>query len=171
LREAIISRYFPEKHDQLAAIAGETSTPPAEAALREEPPGRDGAFRSTILELYDHTCAACGLRIKLSDGFSLMDAAHIIPFGISRNDRPDNGLALCPNHHRAMDELLIAPCPHPELKAGIWRLSPRVDERRDSRKDLTSLSGKPVLEPTEEKFLPALESLRWREVHLRSSVT
>jgi putative restriction endonuclease len=166
LREALIARYFPEKRDQLAAIAGEQPAAPKEDALREQLPGRDAAFRTTILDLYDHTCAACGLRVKLQDGFSLMDAAHIIPFRLSRNDKPDNGLALCPNHHRAMDELLIAPCPHPDLKAGIWRLSKRLDERRDSRKDLISLRGKPVLEPTEPKFYPARKSLEWREQHL-----
>jgi len=166
LREALVARYFPEKRPQLAAIAGETSPAPKEAVLREEPPGRDGAFRSTILELYDHTCAACGLRVKLQDGFSLMDAAHIIPFRVSLDDRPNNGLALCPNHHRAMDEFLIAPCPDRVYSAGIWRISQRLDERRDSRKDLISLLGKPVLEPAEKIFFPAQESLRWREEHL-----
>ena len=54
LREAMVARYFPEKRPQLAAIAGESSPASKEAALREEPPGRDGAFRITILELYDH---------------------------------------------------------------------------------------------------------------------
>lgn len=166
LREALIARYFPEEREQLAAIVGQEPAGPQEDALREEPPGRNAAFRSTILELYDHTCAACGLRVKLTDGFSLMDAAHIIPFRVSRNDKPDNGLALCPNHHRAMDELLIAPCPHPELKAGIWRTSNRLDERRDSRKDLIGLRGQPVLEPAEEKFYPARKSLEWREERL-----
>ena len=166
LREALIARYFPDKRKQIAAIAGEESATPKEDALREELPGRDAAFRSTILELYDHTCTACGLRVKLSDGFSLMDAAHIIPFRISRNDKPDNGLALCPNHHRAMDEFLIAPCPHPKLKAGIWCVSDRLDERRDSRKDLISVRGKPVLKPAEEKFYPARTGLEWRKERL-----
>jgi len=166
LREALIARYFPEKRPQLAALAGETAAAPRDAAWREEPPGRDSAFRSTILDLYDHTCTACGLRVRLQDGFSLMDAAHIIPFRISQDDRPNNGLALCPNHHRALDEFLIAPCPHPVHRAGIWRISRRLDERKDSRKDLIGLSGKPVLEPTEKKFYPARKGLEWREEHL-----
>jgi putative restriction endonuclease len=166
LREALVARYFPEKRPQIAAIAGEASPASKEATLRDEPSGRDGAFRSTILELYDHTCAACGLRVKLQDGFSLMDAAYIIPFRVSLDDRPNNGLALCPNHHRAMDEFLIAPCPDRVHRAGIWRISQRLDERRDSRKDLISLLGKPVLEPAEQIFFPARESLRWREEHL-----
>jgi predicted restriction endonuclease len=36
---------------------------------------RSGAFRQTILEIYDYTCAACGLRVRLNDGFSLVEAA------------------------------------------------------------------------------------------------
>src|SRR5207244_744327 len=65
LQEALIARYFPEYRDQLAAAAAAGPADPKEDALPEEPPGRDAAFRSTILELYDHTCAACGLRVKL----------------------------------------------------------------------------------------------------------
>ncbi len=104
--------------------------------------------------------------MRLQDGFSLMDAAHIVPFSVTRDDRPNNGLALCPNHHRAMDEYLIAPCPDAAHKAGVWRVSRRVDERKDSRKDLIGLSGRPVMEPSEEMFFPAKESLRWREERL-----
>jgi len=37
--------------------------------------------------------------VKITDDLSLVEAAHIIPFGESQNDKPDNGLALCPNHH------------------------------------------------------------------------
>jgi hypothetical protein len=43
-----------------------------------------------------------------------------------------------------------------------------VDERKDSRRDLVGLAGRPVLEPSEPKFLPAMESLRWREQHLNA---
>jgi len=64
-----------------------------------EPPGRHDAFRHAILEIYDYRCAACGIRVKITDDLSLVEAAHIIPFGESQNDKPDNGLALCPNHH------------------------------------------------------------------------
>jgi len=91
---------------------------------------------------------------------SLVEAAHIIPFGVSRNDKPDNGLPLCPNHHWAMDRFLIAPC------AGIWRVGPSLDSRIEGQKDLVALHGQRVIPPTEEKFYPAFESLRWREQHL-----
>ena len=62
--------------------------------------------------------------------------------------------------------VLIASCPHLEHKAGVWRVSARVDERKDSRRDLVGLADRPVLEPSEAKFLPSLVSLRWREKQL-----
>ncbi len=46
------------------------------AAFRDElPPGRDGAFRRTILEIYDYRCAACGVRVLLDQSVSLVEAA------------------------------------------------------------------------------------------------
>jgi putative restriction endonuclease len=168
LREALIARYFPEHRDKLAAVAAEKPAAPKEAALRDEPPGRDAAFRHTILEIYDYRCAACGIRVKISDDLSLVEAAHIIPFGVSRNDKPDNGLALCPNHHWAMDRFLIAPCPDTKRRAGIWRVDPGLEARIEGQKDLVALANQPVIPPSEEKFYPALESLRWREKHLNA---
>jgi predicted restriction endonuclease len=107
------------------------------------------------------------LRVLLDQRESLVEAAHLIPFGESRNDQPTNGLALCPNHHWAMDRHLIAPCPHAKKRAGIWRVNDqRLDDRIEGQRDLVALGGKAVIPPSEEKFYPALESLRWREEHL-----
>ena len=171
LREALIARYFPERREQLAAIAGASLDLPKPDELREElPPGRDTAFRRTILEIYDYRCAACGIRVILDQSISLVEAAHLIPFGVSRNDKPNNGVALCPNHHWAMDRHLIAPCPDTRKRAGIWRVnSDRLDDRIDGQRDLVALTGRPVIPPSEEKFYPAPESLRWREEHLTAT--
>lgn len=168
LREALLARYFPEAHDQLAAIAATSRTAkPAEAFKEELPPGRDGAFRRTILEIYDYRCAACGVRVLLDQSISLVEAAHLIPFNVSRNDKPTNGVALCPNHHWAMDRHLIAPVPDGKKRAGIWRVNQnRLDDRIEGQRDLVAIAGKSVIPPGEEKFFPALESLRWREEHL-----
>ena len=170
VREALIARYFPERREEIAAVAGTQAKAPEPEVLREElPPGRDAAFRRTVLEIYDYTCAACGIRLLLTSDLSLVEAAHIIPFSVSRNDKPTNGLALCPNHHWAMDRHLIAPCPDREHREGIWRVSRRLEERKEGQRDLVSLAGKPVIAPGEEKFYPAPESLRWREEQLTTS--
>lgn len=166
LREALVSRYFPDCREQLGRLRA-APEPAQNAQLNEGyEQARSGAFRQTILEIYDYTCAACGLRVRLNDGFSLVEAAHLVPFNVTRDDHPRNGLALCPNHHRAMDRFLIAPCPDPVHPAGIWRVGPALDARIEGQKALVQLDGQRVIAPAEEKFYPAIESLRWRQRHL-----
>jgi putative restriction endonuclease len=171
LREALIARYFPEDRDRLAALAATSRKVAAAEVLREEPPARrNAAFRQTILEIYDYRCAACGVRVILDQRISLVEPAHLIPFDVSRNDRPTNGMALCPNHHWAMDRYLIAPCPDTARKAGVWRVNiRRLDDRIEGQRELVALADKPVIPPADKQFYPASESLRWREKHLTAS--
>jgi putative restriction endonuclease len=172
LREALIARYFPEERERLAAVAVDSASvkqPILNDALPPTP-ARDAAFRRTILEVYDYRCAACGVRVLLDHTLSLVEAAHLIPFNESHNDKPTNGVALCPNHHWAIDRLLIAPCPDEKRVAGIWRINrTRLDKRIEGQRDLVALDGEPVIAPSEEKFYPALESLRWRAGRLSDS--
>ncbi|HQW28828.1 MAG: HNH endonuclease [Verrucomicrobiales bacterium] len=163
LRNALISRYFPWATDSLSlANNAELATTEKIPTVSEESTeyGRSPAFRRAIIEIYDHQCAACGLRIRLPVGndISFIDAAHLIPFAVSRNDHPTNGLALCKNHHWAMDRNLIAPSP--DLH---WRASPVLDERRSNgERDLFQLSGKSVLLPKNPAFHPDSKGLNWR---------
>ena len=158
MREALIVRYFPHLRsnvpDHVAAI-------PSVTLVNEEVEyGRSPAFRRKILSIYDHQCAACGLRIKLPAGndVSFIDAAHLIPFSESQNDHPTNGLALCKNHHWAMDRKLIAPCPDHH-----WRVSTVLDPRRSNgENELLTLSGQKLLLPQDEAFYPDIEGLKWR---------
>ena len=99
-----------------------------------------------------------------------MEAAHLIPYSESRNDMPTNGVALCPNHHWAMDRHLIAPCPDRKRPAGIWRVNmKRLDDRIEGQRDLVALAEKDVIPPAEKKYYPAPDGLRWREEHLFAS--
>jgi putative restriction endonuclease len=100
------------------------------------------------------------LRIKLpaSHDVSFIDAAHLIPFAESRNDHPTNGLALCKNHHWAMNRDIIAP--GPDLH---WHVSNFVDPRRSNgEKELRALSGQALLLPQDRAFHPDGEGLTWR---------
>jgi putative restriction endonuclease len=171
LREALIARYFPEDREKLAALAAASRNIPASDVLREDlPPRRNAAFRQTILEIYDYRCAACGVRVILDQRISLVEAAHLIPFDVSRNDRPTNGVALCPNHHWAMDRYLISPCPDTRRTAGVWRVNTRLlDDRIDGQRELVALAEKPVIPPADKQFYPALESLSWRQEHLATN--
>jgi len=168
LRDAIISRYFPTRRNELQPVFLESTSDvnaPAEALAPrvgdEEPSpfGRNPAFRRKVLEVYDFQCAACGLRIKLPDAeITFVDGAHLVPFKIGRNDHPTNGLALCKNHHWAMDRFLIVPSPE-----GAWKTSLRLDSRRSlGEQELCALNNRPILPPHDEAFRPDPESIRWR---------
>jgi putative restriction endonuclease len=52
-------------------------------------------FRKAILELYGHRCSICGIKLISPEGKTTVDAIHIIPKEISRDDHPKNGLCLC----------------------------------------------------------------------------
>jgi putative restriction endonuclease len=159
MREALTARYFPQLRSCDLTVA--SSTPPLASVAEDEfEYGRSPAFRRKILEIYDHQCAACGLRIRLTSGndVSFIDAAHLIPFAESRNDHPTNGLALCKNHHWAMDRNLIAPCPDHH-----WQVSKILDARRSTgEKELIALSGRTQLLPQDQAFHPDAEGLKWR---------
>lgn len=163
LKQAIVSRYFPDHAAQLLAsqFSYVTEPKPVQKVSEDEVEyGRSPAFRRKILSIYDHQCSACGLRIKLSHGndISFVDAAHLIPFSESFNDHPTNGISLCKNHHWAMDRNLIAPCP--DL---TWRVANFLDPRKSSGEaDLIKLTGQPLLLPSDPAFYPSEVSLAWR---------
>ena len=161
MREALIARYFPNLlpfKKQQSSIDNRQSIPLVADDTAEF--GRSPAFRRKILEIYDHQCAACGLRIRLpvDQDVSFIDAAHLIPFAESHNDHPTNGLALCKNHHWAMDRNLIAPAPDHH-----WHTSKILDPRRSTgEKELLDLAGKSVLLPKDPAFHPDRNALEWR---------
>lgn len=165
MREGLVSRYFPQHAARLLPSSSDLPStichPPSSSVAEDAPEyGRSPAFRRKILEIYDHQCAACGLRIRLTAGsdVSFIDAAHLIPFAESRNDHPTNGLALCKNHHWAMDRDIIAPGPDHQ-----WHVSRRLDPRRSNgEKELHDLVGKSVLLPKDPAFHPEERGLQWR---------
>lgn len=171
MREALISRYFPHLSQIKNSSRQSSATTDQQSSIldrqsnlhvaEEEPEyGRSPAFRRKILEIYDHQCAACGLRIRLPAGndVSFIDAAHLIPFSESHNDHPTNGLALCKNHHWAMDRDILAP--GPDLH---WHVSKIIDPRRSNgEKELADLAGKSLLLPKDPAFHPDEAALGWR---------
>ena len=75
---------------------------------------------------------------------------------------PTNGLALCKNHHWAMDRDLIAPAPDHH-----WHVSAILDARRSTGEEqLLTLAGKSLLLPKDQAFHPDAEGLEWRLIKL-----
>ena len=166
VRQAIIGRYFARQSDAIELLAAQERAIGARERLLETSEGqalpdtaepiRDHAFRRVVLRAYDYRCAACGLRVVVDD-LVLVDAAHLIPWNVSRDDDPRNGMALCKNHHWAMDRSLIAPTP--QLK---WTINNRLDDRIEGQRDLLDLQDRGLLLPRVDRFHPKSESLLWR---------
>ena len=133
------------------------------APIPEESPIRSAGFRQAIMGVYDYTCAVCRLRIVTMDGESATDAAHIIPFRISKNDDVRNGISLCKLHHWVFDKGLISLSTTYQIL-----VSPLMSDQRPTEWLLTELQDKSILLPEQDLLYPAQNALAWhREEVLR----
>lgn len=121
------------------------------------------AFRRVVTEAYDYRCAASGWRIILPGDTVMVEAAHLIPFSVSQDDDPRNGIALSPSYHWALDQRILAPGPDYR-----WHVSKILDERFADNEPLLSLEGGKIILPRDKRLWPREESLEWRQKQLRS---
>ena len=117
---------------------------------------RSAGFRQAIMGMYDYTCAVCELRIVTLDGESVTEAAHIVPFNVSKNDDVRNGISLCKLHHWAFDKGLISLS---ETYKVI--VSELMSEEGPRGWMLNTLSNKFILLPEHNLLYPAQEALAW----------
>jgi putative restriction endonuclease len=119
------NRIVPQTQGRYRARAGEQALTDIRRQMLEEPTAlyrrhvlpadeldltvRSGLFKRVVLEAYDHTCAVSGLKLlsTRSSPVPLLDACHIVPWAVSHDDTISNGVALCPNLHRAFDRHLF----------------------------------------------------------------
>ncbi len=133
------------------------------APAEGENPIRTAGFRQTIMQIYDYTCAVCQLYILTLDGESITEAAHIIPFKVSGNNDVRNGISLCQLHHWSFDKGLISVDRNYKVIVSELML-----ERGATEWLLTTLRGKSIWLPEDEKHYPAQDALAWhRERVLR----
>ena len=95
-------------------------------------------------------------RLESTFGYNFIDACHIVPFSVSQNDKVNNGIALCPNLHRAFDRGLIT-------IDNSYRLvvSDHIAEVEDHPYSLKNLAGRKIRLPFSSRHYPALENLDW----------
>ncbi len=117
---------------------------------------RDTLFRREIVRLYDDTCCITGARVSAPYAFSIVDACHIVPFCKTFNNNPTNGIALCPNLHRAFDKGAIS-----VNDDYCVIVSPTFVENENSTYSLKAIAGKPIELPKNERFMPDLEAFDW----------
>lgn len=65
---------------------------------------RDPEFRRLVLKAYNNACCVCGKKL------GIVEAAHIIPHSCDpTNNKINNGLALCVEHHVLYDKAILMP--------------------------------------------------------------
>jgi len=174
LRRILIARYFtdPAERAALYDLVGLPIPPDdvvkADAKLYEESRqrGREARFRLTVVPAYNYTCALTGYRCVTADAGSIVDAAHIHQFADSRNNHPQNGLALSKNAHWMFD-------------AGLWSLDDdyrvivakdRFDEAGDDAFLLKRIAGRQIELPSKRDYWPDRAHLAWHRERKLGSV-
>ncbi len=116
---------------------------------------RGSIFKREIPRIYNFTCCISGMKISAASSVSMVDACHIIPFSHSFDDTITNGIALCPNLHRAFDRGLITIDSDYKVKvSGIFH-------EETSNYSIRSFDGQRILLPNDRNFYPDLGNLDW----------
>lgn len=117
---------------------------------------RNNVFKQKIPQIYDYTCSITGLKIQSINGYSLIDACHIIPFHLEHDDTIGNGIALCPNLHRAFDKGLITIDNNYKVI-----VSKKFVENNISTHSIRQFDNKELLLPKNKLFYPRKEVIQW----------
>lgn len=110
---------------------------------------RSQGFRKAIVTLYEHRCALCGIRMLTPEGHTIVEAAHIIPWSQSHDDRPQNGMALCRLCHWSFDEGLMSVDKNYEVL-----VSSEVRQDSNFSGHMETLTGRGIFKPTSSRYWP-----------------
>ena len=124
------------------------------AAKPEQRRVRDQGFRKAIVQLYDHRCALCGIRMRTPEGHTVVEAAHIVPWSEGHDDFPTNGLCLCRLCHWSFDEGLMGVGAKYEVL-----VSDRVRIDSNMPGHILTLAERLIFKPDAERFWPGQANL------------
>lgn len=181
LRDSILSTYFHEQqiayyqhkqindgfyHDVQALVLNEPDVRYKHVSIQTEEDVfvRSGLFKRYISQIYQDTCAMTGMRMRSTFKYNFIDACHIVPFAITHDDKVTNGIALCPNLHRAFDRGLVSVDDDYRIL-----VSSHIDDDIAHPYSLRKLEGKSIILPEQKHYCPSQENLGWhrREVFKR----
>lgn len=155
---------FAELQDQLQRTGGKVYQP-EELEDEQAVIVRDGAFRKIVITTYNHTCAFCGLQILDANGQNIVDGSHIKPFSQFYDDRIDNGLALCKNHHWAFDRFWFTIDDDYTII-----IADKLREVSPHAKPMREFGGDRIILPSQQQYYPRVDAMRWhRQEFLKRS--
>ena len=125
---------------------------------------REAFFRKSVVHLYDYRCAFCRLKVTRSLSQSIVDGAHIKPFSEFYDNRVDNGLSLCKNHHWAFDRGWFA-------VDDRYQIIVASDLQEDSPHPrlMKEFHGELILLPNSEQYYPRKDALQWHRKNVFTS--
>ncbi|NWF61747.1 MAG: HNH endonuclease [Fischerella sp.] len=146
---------FAELQDQLQRSGGKVYKP-EELEDEQAVIVRDGAFRKIVVSTYNHTCAFCGLQILDTNGQNIVDGSHIKPFSLFYDDRIDNGLSLCKNHHWAFDRFWFTINDDYTII-----VADNLREDSPNAKPMREFMGDRIILPSQQQYYPRQDALAW----------
>ena len=117
---------------------------------------RGSLFKKWIPKLYNNTCSITRMRVVSAHGYQMVDACHIKPISISNDDTVSNGLALCPNLHRAFDRGIIGVDENYRVVVSRY-----IKEDATVSYSLKALAGTKLYLPMPETHFPKVENFLW----------
>lgn len=131
LEEALLDQYFPETKSRFSTLVNDLFSQLEVQILEEDRESyserieelketlskeqfeeeifvRGGVFKREIPKIYDYQCAISGMRVESTTNAQLVDACHIVPFAISKDDTITNGISLSPTYDALFDKHLIS---------------------------------------------------------------
>ncbi len=175
LRRLLVTTYFPpnEQVSLFAALGFEVKPDSPElSALAEDQAkyrvaketGRSARFKTQVVSGYQFTCALTGYRLTTVDQAGIVEAAHIYQHAKSRNNDPDNGLALTPTAHALFDLGLWSVAD--DLRVLVKPAAVFTEEFPVAGFSLRALAGRPLFLRSSTKLRPHPDHLRWhRQEH------
>lgn len=177
IKEKLLTTYFPLTQQKLQSQAKEAGyLHQLEDYVLNEPQAhyktikieteedvfvRNGLFKKLIPKAYNSTCSFTGMKLTSIYGHHFIDACHIIPFSLTHNDQISNGIALCPNMHRAFDRGLLSVDENYKIL-----VSPAIIEDAEHVYSITKLEGKQIHLPSGERYYPAQDNLKWHRENI-----
>ncbi len=121
---------------------------------------RGSVFKREIPKIYNNTCCISGMRIDAITNVSMIDACHIVPFSTSYDDTITNGIALCPNLHRAFDRGLIA------IDNNYKVVVSKAFKEEESVYSVCRFEGSKIQLPKQQQYFPLNENLEWHRKNI-----
>lgn len=179
LKQALLKTYFPNSNTEILTDAYDSYDDDLKNEMKEMPGryklrllnlkkrldpetyqievyNRGKVFRREIVKMYNESCCISGVRVSAPFTITMVDACHIIPFSNSFDNSLTNGIALCPNLHRAFDKGLVSVNENYKVI-----LSESFKENPESEYSFSKIEGKTILLPADQDFEPSLEAFAW----------